>query len=232
MARGVLFVAYQSRFRGKRFREFEKLVRGALSDQASITILDAGGRGKFWELLPADLRSRVKILVLNLKADFDIHSQPVVSKDLNIEYITGNACKMTEFGDASIDIVHSNSVIEHVGGWSDMSDFADEVRRVGRAYYVQTPSYWFPIEPHYGMPFFHWLPEAMRINLHTRMRIGYQSRLEFRSALETVDHHRMLDRKTFQGMFPDGRLVKEKLLLFTKSFTVIREFPANSNMGR
>jgi hypothetical protein len=40
--------------------------------------------------------------------------------------------------------------------------FAAEVRRVARGWWVQTPAYSFPIEPHALLPAAHWLPVPLR----------------------------------------------------------------------
>ena len=59
------------------------------------------------------------------------------------------------------DLVYCSSVIEHVPR-GRRAAFAAEVRRVGRGWYVQTPAYAFPIEPHSLLPGAHWLPARLR----------------------------------------------------------------------
>jgi hypothetical protein len=61
--------------------------------------------------------------------------------------------------DFAFDLVHSNSAIEHVGGWSDMLAMAGEARRLAPAYYPQTAYFW-AAPP--GVLLFHWLPEQVR----------------------------------------------------------------------
>ncbi len=85
------------------------------------------------------------------------------------------------FADGYFDIVHCSSVIEHVTVpkseiWHIRSgaefrrrararrrEFADEIRRLGRAYYVQTPNKWFPIESHTWLPLVGVLPRGLQV---------------------------------------------------------------------
>ena len=68
-----------------------------------------------------------------------------------------------EYLDRSFDLAFANSVIEHVGGPSDADALASEMQRVGKAFYCQTPSKWFPVEPHVGTLFLHWVPGLLNI---------------------------------------------------------------------
>lgn len=65
------------------------------------------------------------------------------------------------FEDAQFDLAYCSSVIEHVAV-SDRPAFARELRRVARGWYVQTPAFSFPVEPHALLPAAHWLPPALR----------------------------------------------------------------------
>src|SRR3954452_24438232 len=65
------------------------------------------------------------------------------------------------FADGEFDLAYCSSVIEHVEP-AQRPDFARELRRVARGWYVQTPAFSFPIEPHALLPFAHWLPPGLR----------------------------------------------------------------------
>lgn len=65
------------------------------------------------------------------------------------------------FEDAQFDLAYCSSVIEHVAR-ADRAAFARELRRVARGWYVQTPAFSFPVEPHALLPAAHWLPPALR----------------------------------------------------------------------
>ena len=65
------------------------------------------------------------------------------------------------FEDASFDVVISNHVVEHVGEPEAQLNHVREIQRVlkpGGWFYLATPSRWTIMEPHYGLPFFSWLP--------------------------------------------------------------------------
>jgi SAM-dependent methyltransferase len=65
------------------------------------------------------------------------------------------------FADGEFDLAYCSSVIEHVPP-AQRPAFARELRRVARGWYVQTPAFSFPIEPHALLPFAHWLPAGLR----------------------------------------------------------------------
>jgi SAM-dependent methyltransferase len=65
------------------------------------------------------------------------------------------------FGDGEFDLAYCSSVVEHVAP-RDREAFARELRRVARGWYVQTPAFSFPVEPHALLPAAHWLPPRLR----------------------------------------------------------------------
>lgn len=76
-------------------------------------------------------------------------------------FVVANVLDGLPFGDGEFDLAYCSSVIEHVAP-ADRVAFAREVQRVARGWYVQTPAYSFPVEPHALLPFAHWLPPRLR----------------------------------------------------------------------
>jgi len=76
-------------------------------------------------------------------------------------FVRADAAAGLPFADGEFDLVYSSSVIEHVAP-ERRAAFAAEVRRVGRGWFVQSPAYSFPIEPHALLPGAHWLPSPIR----------------------------------------------------------------------
>lgn len=209
------------RFRARRIGPMVKLIEQAYARHGSARILDVGGRKTYWDILPKEVlrQNNAHITLLNLPEDL-----PARQDDAFFRHATGNACDMREFPDNSFHLVHSNSVIEHVGGWPQMKRFAGEVSRVAPCLYVQTPYYWFPVEPHFLTPFFHWLPKPAQVRLLRSFTLGNRGRArDLDDALTKMeDAPRMLDLKSFRLLFPDCRILKEKFLLLTKSLIAVR----------
>jgi ubiquinone/menaquinone biosynthesis C-methylase UbiE len=133
----------------------------------------------------------------------------------------GDGCNLSEFGDHSFHIAHSNSVIEHVGNWDKKVMFAKELRRVAKKYYLQTPNYWFPMEPHFMTPFFHWLPKKVRIKLTLWFKLGWFPKAKnYEKARQNVESCSLLTKKELLKLFPDSSLYKEKFICWTKSLIV------------
>src|SRR4051812_22802336 len=76
-------------------------------------------------------------------------------------FVQADATRRLPFDDGAFDLAYSSSVIEHVEP-GRRAAFAAEIKRVARGFFVQTPAWSFPIEPHALLPFAHWLAPTLR----------------------------------------------------------------------
>ena len=76
-------------------------------------------------------------------------------------FVQADATRRLPFEDGAFDLAYSNSLIEHLPP-ADRAAFAAELKRVARRWWVQTPAFGFPLEPHALLPLAHWLPPALR----------------------------------------------------------------------
>src|SRR6185503_6872753 len=112
-------------FRRRRMRLFLSLLPSKGADP--IRILDIGGTVEYWRA-NQDLWGHLPlhITIVNLGVE---------PRDEGVYAIRpGDACNLVEYADNSFDVVHSNSVIEHVGHWPEMAAMAGEVRRLAPIY--------------------------------------------------------------------------------------------------
>jgi len=204
------------RFRQKRFRNVQQLIDRVLEERGSCRILDVGGEAVYWDIAKDYLHGRnVHITLLNLRGSGT--STPQFSS------VDGDATKLGHLADMSFDLVHSNSVIEHVGNWNAMAAMAEHVRRLAPKYFVQTPYFWFPVEPHVRLPFFHWLPEQVRFRILMRFDVGFSLRRESVShAMRDVQEMALLDKTQVAALFPDAEIRFERVLGLPKSLMAIR----------
>ena len=97
-----------------------------------------------------------------LEPDLDITGVDLAARpDYPGPFVRADAADGLPFAEDEFDLVYCSSVIEHVPP-SRRAAFAAEMRRVGRGWFVQTPAYSFPLEPHSLLPFAHWLPLRLR----------------------------------------------------------------------
>ncbi|MGH7860878.1 MAG: methyltransferase domain-containing protein [Candidatus Dormibacteraceae bacterium] len=80
--------------------------------------------------------------------------------------VIGDARDLAQFQAQAFDVAFSNSVIEHVGGADDQRRMASEAMRVASHYFVQTPKHYFPIEPHFLVPGFQFMPSGLKAMRH------------------------------------------------------------------
>jgi len=126
---------------------------------------------------------------------------------------------MDFFKDKSFDAVFSNSVIEHVGTFEDQKMMANEVIRVTNFYFIQTPNLYFPIEPHFLVPFFQFFPLSLKVFLVKNFSLGWvEKEKNSENALNTINSIRLLNYKEMNLLFPKSYIFREKFLGLTKSF--------------
>jgi SAM-dependent methyltransferase len=136
------------------------------------------------------------------------------------------------FDDEYFDIVYCSSVIEHVTLskeriWRESSgiafrraslirqaEFASEIKRVGKQYFVQTPYRHFPIESHTWLPGLQWLPRSLQLSI---VRVTNKVWIK-----ASIPDWSLLDRGELQGLFGDARIVNERFLGLTKSLMAIK----------
>jgi len=211
--RGVFFLKYL------RLRLFETALRPAqfimrrrrmsifmsrMNVPENARILDLGGQPMIWSSVDVKLN----VTILNLPGIAHRHFE----SNHTITYVEGDACDVAGYGDNSFDIVFSNSVIEHVGDDHMQLRFAREVMRLGRSYWVQSPSKYFPLEAHCGMPFWWFYPRRLRQYFITRWR------RKLPAWTEMVEETRVLEMSRMQALFPKAAIKTERLLGIPKSY--------------
>jgi SAM-dependent methyltransferase len=170
----------------------------------NATILDLGGQPMIW----SSVNLKLNVTILNLPGIAYQHYE----SHHNITYVEGDACNVSGYADRSFDIVFSNSVIEHVGGDEKQVEFAREVMRLGRSFWVQTPSKYFPIEAHSGMPLWWFYPERLRRYFITRWR------RKLPAWTEMVEGTGVLEMSQLQALFPKATVETERMFGIPKSY--------------
>ena len=150
------------RLRERRFRLFDQLVAGL---PRPLRIIDVGGTTRYWEQRGWAGRDDVSITLVNLEAEPQRYE--------NILSTAGDATNLSEHADDSFDIAFSNSVIEHL--FTLDSAAADGGRDPARGARVlgADAELLVPVEPHFLVPAWHWLPEDARVAILRRRGVGW-----------------------------------------------------------
>lgn len=204
------FERFLGLFQGWARRRRMRTMLARLGVDSGTTVLDLGGQPGTWD---HDFVPRLDITILNLPG---VAQHPRSSTQPHRwSYVEGDACSLERFADRSFDFVFSNSVIEHVGNPARRAQFAREVQRLGTRYWVQTPSIWFPLEAHTGMPFWWFYPTALRELILRR----WHKKLP--AWTDMVRGTTVVTRSELRRLFPQGTILVERFLGLPKSYIVI-----------
>lgn len=140
--------------------------------------------------------------------------------------------KQLPFDDGFFDIVYCSSVIEHVTvpkeqvwslfsgkefkvkSWNRQKVFANEIQRLGKQYFVQTPYKHFLIESHTWLPFMAWLPRRILIPTLKITNMFWVKK--------TMPDWYLLNRNECSSLFGDANIISEKFFGLTKSIMAIK----------
>jgi len=197
-----------NRFRAKRFDFFLKKIQKL---DKPLRILDLGGKVNFWENRGLAGNNDYHITLLNIEIEKSEYS--------NIKSNIGSATDLSEFKDHSMDLVHSNSVIEHLHNFENQKKMAQEAIRVGKKYIIQTPNKYFFIEPHYLLPFFGYLPKSVKYWILTKTKLSRLKKWDEKFAKQYIQEIRLISEKEMKILFPTSKIYFEKFLGMNKSFT-------------
>ena len=190
-----------------------ELILTQFPDISKKTVLDLGGSTHFWNTVYNRLRPK-KLTIMNISHDGSSVSHSRGDDRFDIELYDGNDVPAS---DREYDIVICNSVIEHVPK-DARKKLSDEIRRVGKAYLVQTPAHEFPIEPHFLAPVIHWLPRGLARGLAPFTPYGLMHRQT--NMGQMFDEIELLKRADFERLFPDGTLHIESFAGLPKSYVI------------
>jgi len=164
------------------------------------------------------------------------------SKEYGFNPVVISESEALPFDDDFFDIVYCSSVIEHVTipkekVWDLNSDrqfrteslarqkeFANEIRRLGKQYFVQTPYKYFPIESHSWLPFVAWFPRRFLIPV-----LRFTNHFWIK---KTSPDWNLLNKSEMRELFYDADIIDEKKLGLTKSLMAIRATIDSTPVGR
>ncbi len=198
-----------NQFRQKRMMFFKEQLEKL---PKPVRILDVGGNEDFWVNAKLHNNQDIQIKILNLELEETNYP--------NLEAIKGDATDLSEYKDGEFDIAFSNSVIEHLYSKENQVKMANEITRVGKFHYVQTPNKYFIIEPHYLLPFFQFLPKKFRFFVLTRTKLSRSQRWSSSYARQYLDEIVLLSRRDMKRLFPKSSIWVEKFFGMSKSFVV------------
>jgi SAM-dependent methyltransferase len=136
-------------------------------------------------------------------------------------YAVFDGCRLP-FADKSFDLVFSNAVIEHIIGEEGQRQFAGEVMRVGKSWFVTTPNYWFPFESHYHLPFIQFLPR--------RAQRSYNWVLGTHIPKGEVQELALLSARQLKRLFPTSKIAQVRVTFWPE--TLVAYYIESSGVER
>jgi hypothetical protein len=138
-------------------------------------------------------------------------------------YAVFDGCALP-FPDKSFDLAFSNAVIEHVLGEGRQELFAREVMRVARSWFITTPNFWFPFEPHYCLPFIQFLPRPVQREYNRLLGMHIP-----RGQLQEIA---LLSARQMARLFPTSNIARVRVTFWPETLVAYRIDPERAQARR
>lgn len=219
-----LFSWFSNRSRTRR----AGLLKQAFPNLGELTVVDLGGGDGRHISQIIEAPGRVTV------ADIDIEAlKKAEAKGFRALRLGDGGVGELPFATQSVDLIFCSSVIEHVTlpkadawettdgsffrseAWKSQQQFANEIRRCARSFFVQTPHRFFPIESHTWLPvLIVFLPRPLLLRvLRVTNRVWPK---------QTMPDWRLFTVAEMSRLFPDADIVVERVLGFPKSIMAIK----------
>ncbi len=204
------------------------MIEHSIAQNGRCHILDLGGSDYYWNLHLSSLDvfgDKIAIYIVNN----ELLTEPL-QLDPRLIWMFSDATNPATYADVDYDIIHSNSVIEHVGPWDKIAAMARLIEATGKPYFVQTPNFWFPLEPHFRSIGWQFLPMTWRAARLCARRCGfYQRSANYNEAMQIAESIRLLSGGEMQRLFPQAQIRKEWFGPLVKSVMAVSDHGAVSD---
>lgn len=216
-----------TKMHNKFMRQRFDLLLNVIDTRKGDLIVDlGGGNGEFMELFGEE-KSDYEILIADISKSSLKEARKKGFKTLLLK-----ESDPLPFNDQEVDVIFCNSVIEHctiakssmwtIIGNDQFKDkalkaqffFAQEIERVSKSYFVQTPNISFPIESHSLFPFAAKLSRPYQISL-----IKFLNKFWVK---KTSPDWNLLTKSDMESLFPNGNVIEKKWLGFSKEIITYR----------
>ncbi len=223
---GDVLIALALRASARARRRRAKLFLDVLNPKPGDKILDLGSDDGAHTAAILPFREGVSI------ADIDAEALERGRRTYGFEPVLIDESGALPFPDGYFDIVFCSSVLEHVTvpkmavrqvcsrrdfdyvAFRRQREFAREIQRVGRRFFVQTPYRYFPVETHTWLPaLIVFLPRQLQLRL-----VQWLNRWWIKTT--QLDFH-LLTLAEMQELFPDAEIRFERFLGLRKSLIAI-----------
>jgi hypothetical protein len=176
---------------------------------ADMRVLDLGGTPTSWETAPV---MPARLQIVNLRPYDDERC------------VVGDACNPPPGSITGFDLVFSNSVIEHVGGYQRRRAMAAVVAGPAPHHWIQTPARTFPIEPHWLFPLFQFLPVRARVAVaqkwhHSAFADARDDRMKMTEAVLSIE---LIGMTEMRYLFSGSDIIRERFAGLTKSIIAVQ----------